>query len=255
MTLTIGAVPYLNAAPLVGTLLDAPPPDVRVVLATPRELARAHSRGDLDAAVLPVVELFRRPELAYVPGIAIATRGATDSVKLHHRTPVERIARVALDAQSLTTNALARVLLESRWRLRPAYVTFDPRDVPPDRLVDVDAAVTIGDASFRPGTLPFVDLGTAWCEWTGLPFVFAVWGYGRGHPEARRIESLLSDAKARGLPRRREWAERQGRAAGLSPEAAVRYLTESIRYDLGIEEEEGMARFRCECERVGALAE
>jgi predicted solute-binding protein len=75
----IGCVPYLNAKPLLegldGVLL-LPPADL---------VGRLVSRA-LDVALLPAIEVLRRG-LEHVPGIAIASPGKTDSVRLHHGRP------------------------------------------------------------------------------------------------------------------------------------------------------------------------
>ncbi|MGC5412947.1 MqnA/MqnD/SBP family protein, partial [Streptomyces sp. DT225] len=64
-------------------------------------------------------------------------------------------------------------------------VTPDYYTCPPDlglMMQEADAAVLIGDAALRANLhdaprlgLQVHDLGAMWKEWTGLPFVFAVW--------------------------------------------------------------------------------
>jgi len=137
----IGCVPYLNAKPLLEGL-DG------VLLLPPADLVGRLISGSLDVALLPAIEVLRRG-LAHVRGIAIASPGKTDSVRLHHAVPVSEIRRVALDRNSRTSNMLTRILLEKRHGLRPTYVVRDPtRGL---SFKAVDAVVTIGDTSFRPG--------------------------------------------------------------------------------------------------------
>jgi len=229
----IGCVPYLNAKPLLEGLED-------VLLLPPADLVGKLASGALDVALLPAIEVLRRG-LAHVPGIAIASPGKTDSVLLHHAVPLPRIRRVALDRNSRTSNMLARILLEKRYGLRPRYVTRDPSKGLSFKAVD--AAVTIGDTSFRPGGVPFLDLGAEWRAFTGRPFVYALWAHRPGHPKAREIASTLRAAKRRGTARIAEIARREAARLKLTPAYCRKYLTESITFDLGPAERAGLKLF------------
>ncbi len=231
--LRLGCVPYLNGRPLVEGLEG-------VVFRPPSELARLLEAGALDAALVPAVEVLRR-RWPCVPGIAIASPGKTDSVRLHHRVEVPDIRRVALDRNSRTSNLLARVILERRYGLRPAYVTRDP-----SRRLDlrgVDAAVTIGDASFRPPKVPFLDLGTEWKAFTGRPIVYALWAHLPGHPRRREIARTLGAARDLGRSRLGAIARREAARLGLTPRFCRAYLAECITYDLGPAERAGLRLF------------
>jgi chorismate dehydratase len=231
--LRIGCVPYLNAKPLIEGLPD-------VLLLPPADLVGRLVSGKLDVALLPAIEVLRRG-LAHIPGLAIASPGRTESVRLYHKVPVGEIRRVALDRNSRTTNMLTRILLEERYGLRPRYVKRDPSR----RLAldGVDAAVTIGDTSFRREGVPFLDLGSEWRDFSGRPFVFALWAYRPGHPRAAEIARTLRAAKARGVPRIAEIARRESKRLGLSTSYATRYLTEWITFDLGPAERAGLRKF------------
>ena len=229
----IGSVPYLNAKPLIEGLEG-------VILLPPADLGRPLLTGKLDVALVSVIEALRH-EWDWVPGIAVASSGTTDSVRLHHRVEVPLVRRVALDRNSRTSNVLARIILEKRHGLRPRYVIRDP-----SRRVSfrgVDAVLTIGDTSFRPLKAPFLDLGTEWKAFTGRPFVYAVWAFLPGHPRARELGETLRRAKKRGLGRIREIARREAKRLDLPPRFCLRYLTENISYDLGPTERAGLKLF------------
>src|SRR5436190_850160 len=229
----IGCVPYLNAKPLLEGL-DG------VLLLPPADLVGRLVAQQLDVALLPAIEVLRRG-LAYVPGIAIASPGKTDSVRLHHAVPVGEIRRVALDRNSRTSNMLTRILLEKRHGLRPTYVLRDPT-----KRLDfkaVDAVVTIGDTSFRPGKTPFLDLGSEWKSFTGKPFVYALWAYRPGHPKAREIVRRLTAAKKRGTAAIPAIAKREAARLKLTPAYCRKYLTKAITFDLGRAERAGLTLF------------
>lgn len=231
--LRIGCVPYLNAKPLVEGLEG-------VRLLPPADLVGLLVSGRLDVALLPSVEVLLR-RLEYVPGLAIASPGRVASVLLRHRVPVREIRRVALDRNSRTSNMLARILLEEKHGLKPVYVRRDPTR----RLSwkGVDAVLTIGDTSFRRESTPALDLGAEWREFTGKPFVFALWALRPGQTRTREIARVLGEARERGGSRIAAIARREAGGLGLTPAFARRYLTECITFDLGPAERAGLKRF------------
>ena len=231
--LRIGSVPYLNSKPLIEGLED-------VLLLPPSDLSRRLARGRLDVALVSSVEIFRHG-WDYVRGVAVASPGKTESVRLFHRVEVSDIRRVALDRNSRSSNVLARIILEKRYGLRPRYLMRDPsRGM---SLRGVDAALTIGDNSFRAAGVPFLDLGTEWMAFTGKPFVYAVWAFRRNHPRAREIARTVRAARDRGVARIPAIARIEARRLGLTPRYCRRYLTEHITYDLGPAERAGFKRF------------
>lgn len=229
----IGCVPYLNAKPLIEGLED-------VLLQPPADLVALLVSRKLDVALLPAVEVLRLG-LDYVPGIAIASPGKTDSVRLHHAVPIRRIRRVALDRNSRTSNMLTRILLEERYKLTPTYVIRDPSKGLSFKAVD--AAVTIGDTSFRPGRVPYLDLGSEWKKFTGKPFVYALWALRPGKPDGEAIAALLRASKKRGTAGIAAIARREAPRLGLTPAYCRRYLTRAIRFDLGPAERAGLKLF------------
>jgi chorismate dehydratase len=241
--LKIGSVPYLNAKPLIEGLAG-------VVERPPSDLTGLLLKGKVDVALVSAVEALRHG-WDWVPGIAVASPGKTDSVRLHHQVDLPSVRRVALDRNSRTSNVLARILLEKRHGLRPTYVERDPSRA--ISFKDVDAVLTIGDTSFRRVGMPFVDLGTAWKEWTGRPFVYAVWAHRPGHPEAREMGAVLREAKARGLARLAAIARREAGRLGVTARFCRRYLTEFITYDLGPAERAGFRLFAKYARELGLL--
>ena len=220
----IGSVPFLNALPLHLALGNP------VILHPPVVLAEKLAGGEVDAALVPVVECLRDAGRGYVlvDGVAIASRGPVESVILALAKEGGPIRSVALDRTSVTSAALTRVLLEKYRGLRPEYR---------EEGQPADAQLWIGDRAleFRRNfpSAAVLDLGEAWQSATGLPFVYALWAV-RPDAATPALARALREAKEAGLRRRGEIA--------ANP-AEHRYLTESIRYDLGTEEKEGLLRF------------
>jgi chorismate dehydratase len=237
----VGAVTYLNAKPLVEGLADDPRIDLSFDL--PSRLADQMTRGELDVGLIPVVELFRG-DYAFVPDVAIASRGPVLSVTLFSRVPWDQIGSVSLDEGSRTSAALAQVLLRKKYHRTPRLEQL-PITVPADDT-STDAVLLIGDRAMKaclPG-YPFAyDLGQEWADWTGLPMVFAVWAV-RDGVELGGVESAFHAAKQRGLDRAGAIAAREAPGLGLDAGFCRRYLDTIITYDLGPKEREGMERFR-----------
>ncbi len=234
----LGAVSYLNAAPHVhGLEHDS---GFRLEREVPSRVARRLHAGEVDLGLIPSIE-YAFGDYAIVPGAAIASRGEVRSVCLFHHGPLERVRRVALDTSSRTSAALVRVLLHERLGRHPQYVPMGPSLV--DMLAVADAALLIGDPALdHEGDAARLDLGQAWLELTGRPFVYAFWA---GRPGAVGSGGVrrLQEALASGLGALPEIAA--AHAAG-DPRRAAKYevyLRDNIVFRLGEEEQEGLREF------------
>ncbi len=234
----LGAVSYLNSEPHVHGL-DRDP-GFRLEREVPSRVARRLHAGEVDLGLVPSIE-YAFGDYAIVPGVAVGSRGPVRSVCLFHHGPLERVRRVALDTSSRTSAALVKILLRERLGRDPQYVPMGPALV--DMLAVADAALLIGDRALdQEGEVARLDLGEAWTQLTGLPFVFAFWAGRAGAVSAagvRRLQSALA-AGREALP------EIAGRyAAGDASRAAKyeSYLRENIVYRLGEDEQAGLREF------------
>tara|TARA_B100001123_G_scaffold418025_1_gene521480 strand:- start:2763 stop:3161 length:399 start_codon:yes stop_codon:yes gene_type:complete len=111
-------------------------------------------------------------------------------------------------------------------------------------LAVADAALIIGDAALELDLdgYRYVDLGQAWTNMTGLPFVYACWT-GRGSAlESEQVQTLVK-AKESGVSNIPSIAETHAVSAPYSASFYRKYLSENIRFDLGDREREGLERF------------
>ena len=247
---TIGAVNYLNTKPLICDL-ELLAPEADLVLDLPSRLADRLEAGELDVALIPVIEYFRAGDYSIVPGISIATRGPVLSVTLFSRVPWSRIKRVALDVGSRTSAALTQILLRKRYGVTPELVSL-----PLDRSAeesDADAVLLIGDRAMQaclPGFSYAFDLGQEWYDWTGLPFVYAVWAVREG-ADLGNVPWALTEAKRRGLARAGRIAFDEAPKLGLDAGFCRRYLSTILHFDLGPREQAGLQHYytlACELE-------
>ena len=238
----IGAVNYLNTKPLICDLEELAP-DAELVLDLPSRLADRLADGSLDVALIPVIEYFRAGTYSVVPDIAIASRGPVLSVTLFSKVPWKDIGRVALDVGSRTSEALTQVVLRNRYGVRPEVVPL-----PIDRAAedaDADAVLLIGDRAMRaclPGFPHAFDLGQEWADWTGLPFVYAVWAVRPG-VDLGGVPEALAEAKRRGLARVGPIAHDEAPRLGLDAGFCRRYLANIIHFDFGPREQAGLHHY------------
>ena len=247
----VACVSYLNAKPLIDGLADD---GIRVSLDVPSALIdRALSPDPPDLTLLPVADLLDHADrLELVPVGGIACAGPTWTVRLYSRVPLGEIHAVHADTDSHTSVRLTRVILRARLGRCPALVPFDAASgaaIP----ADADAVLLIGDKVVtRPperGAFPIeIDLGAAWHELTGLPFVFAAWAGRRDtdRPPTPEREALIAclaarlDANLADLPR---LVATHAAAHGWPAALAADYLGRVLRYRIGPAERRGIDRF------------
>ncbi|MEZ6141517.1 MAG: menaquinone biosynthesis protein [Zavarzinella sp.] len=246
----VGAVEYLNTKPLIENLLQlAPNIDLRLEL--PSKLADQLRVGDLDVALIPVVEYFRGDHYRIIPDVSIASHGPVLSVTLFSRVPWAEIRSVAMDVGSRTSAALTQVLLAKRFGIRP-QITQLPMDVAADDM-STDAVLLIGDRAMQsclPGFTYAYDLGQEWYEWTKLPFVFAVWAV-RADVDLRGIETAFAKARDDGLRQAGFIAQREGPRLHLDPGLCRRYLSNILCFDLSSQELAGLLLFQQYTQELG----
>lgn len=239
-TLRLGSVDSLNAVPLTRGLED------RVTFTTPARLAVLLRAGALDAALLSVTELLANPGYTALDGIAIASRGPVRSVLLAHRRPLRELETVHCDPASLTSVNLLRVLLAEQG----IYPRFEPL---PDyaQASECDAVLLIGDRAldfaFAGHPHQLWDLGAAWWDRTGLPFVYALWTLRPG-ANATGLGAVLGAARARGLAELEAIVAAEHR---YPTDFCREYLTRNIRFELGAEEKRGLIEFARRLRRLG----
>ena len=238
----IGAVSYLNTKPLVAGLEEGAR-EYQVVYDLPSRLADRLADGELDVALIPVVEAVNSSRYTIVSDACIACRGPVWSVKLLSRVSGEKIKTLALDEGSRTSWTLARVLLGQKFGVQPECRTLS---INQDwRATETDAVMIIGDRAMKANAneCPFAwDLGETWRKWTGNPFVFAVWA-AQPSSDLDRLDKILSTARDHGLETIEQIALDQAARYNLSSEECLNYLRDNLHFHLGVEEKTGLDLF------------
>lgn len=246
----IGCVPFLNAKPLVAYYATPEgEAEAEVIFGPPSQLAAWVDRGEVDVALASSYFAAADPGYAIAPGISISSLGAVDSVRLFSKVPLPEIRTLALDESSMTSNHLALLLLAKKYGCRPAAATM-----PPDltrMLSNKDAAVLIGDLGMESDGdgLTVLDLGAAWNELSGLPFVWAVW-LGREGLSDELAASLLH-AKDYGMRHIEDIARAESERLNWPYGRCLRYVAEVIDYDLTDLHIQGFRLYRDLCAEAG----
>jgi chorismate dehydratase len=240
----IGTVPYLNVQPMVWAIEQGlVGNDVKLVPAVPSKLADMLARGECDTAIVSVFEYFRRPELyTYLDAPVIGARDEVFSVMMYSSQPWESLRRVYLDASSLTSVNLFKVLSAEKGLALEYLDTAQhavPRPLPPGTGWVVIGDPAIAEAGKHPCS---VDLGLEWHRLTGLPFVFAAWLVPEGE-RPRGMADLLNRSLEMGLANLEQVARDSAARFGVTAEFALRYFTKYISYHFGKEELAGWNAF------------
>ena len=237
--LRISAISYLNTAPLMwdfehgdaGSAFD-------IAYTIPSQCAASLRDASADIGIIPVAAYTGIPDLVVLPGVAIASRRPVRSILLASKVPLEQIRTVALDASSMTSVALTKVLFAKWWG---GGRTFHA--MPPDleqMLQSHDAGLVIGDPALQIDRSRYItyDLAEEWIRLTGKPFVFAFWAVRRAAlqeaPSEQDLAAVFQESRDHGLAPEnlaqiaRKWAPR----LGLSQSEIKNYLTENIYYFL-----------------------
>jgi chorismate dehydratase len=262
--LRLGRIHYINVLPIYYALdLGYVANGFQMVSGAPAELNDWLFQGHLDVSAISSVEYgchFR--DYLLLPDLSISTEGDVGSVLFFSRTPFHRLSgrEVLLSRASATSAALLKILLHELYGARPRY-RFGPV---PDSFPDgCHGLLAIGDEALRlraAGLCPyFLDLGRAWHELTGLPFVFGVWAarrdFFRERPEdVRFAHQTLLAAKNRGVKAFPEICRLAQKSVKMTQDQLLNYF-QQLQYDLGLRQQEGLTAFFRYLHRFGALAE
>ena len=265
----ISIVEYLNTAPLVRSFTHGPlRGKYELSFTVPSQCAEALRSGAADVAIIPAIEYQRIPDLVILPNLSIASKKSVRSLLLVSKKPIQKVARIALDRSSRSTQALTRILCEKRWRIKPEF--FEAAPDLPAMLQTADAALLIGDPALRlaiasapggrrdsagdlvspaalaglgdSGSVYIYDIVEQWQAMTSLPAVLAVWA-ARREAITPQLVRHFQDSLAFGLQHVDTIASEAAAEMNLPAADLRRYLLENIDYRLNEENLQGLTRY------------
>jgi chorismate dehydratase len=224
----LSAVSYLNTKPFIyGIYKSQLSEHIDLSLDIPSLCAQKLLKGEVDIALTPIAIIPELPQAYIISDYCIGSNGPVRTVCIYSHTPLEQIKRVYLDFHSRTSVMLTRILFENYWKLNPEFIAAEPGY---EQKIEGDTAgLVIGDRTMGlDAHYPYVyDLGQAWTEWTGLPFVFAAWVSTKPvHPEFVR---QFNEALQTGLDHLPELMKILPTVPGFDLED---YYRHNISYDL-----------------------
>ena len=253
----VGRIPYINCYPVYGAVdRGIVPMAAELVDGVPTALNKLMADGAIDVSVVSAVEYARDWErYLLLPDLAISCDGPVQSVMLFSTRPAEELggADVLVSKSSMTSVHLLELLFEHVWKARPTFVPGNAEaadllgasgELPAARLVIGDAALMMRSGAIAH-PFPFgYDLGDAWKQWTGLPFVFAVWVAQRSADTAKAlaVHASLIESRNWGLKHLDVLAHQANATTGVSLAACQEYFA-GLDYGLGYPHLNGLTEF------------
>tara|TARA_Y100001960_G_scaffold327091_1_gene412701 strand:- start:337 stop:1098 length:762 start_codon:yes stop_codon:yes gene_type:complete len=238
---------FLNAQPLLTTLRKREKEfGFQLVLGSPAKIAHLLNKGEIDLGMIPSVEYLRN-KIRYrlLKHFAIISLGPVDTVLLILKKQPERVERIALDAHSMTSAELIKILFRNRFRNTVHYETIsgDPAEL----LRSFDAVLIIGDKAFsarrRLSNQTIIDLSEEWFNQTGKPFVHAVLSVRKDIELGEPILDVLLETETRITESISNLSKMPFDSLGLTSKQCEDYFRNKIRYILDPEALEGLNLF------------
>lgn len=259
--LRLGHIIYSNCLPPHSSIIakkgDLP---FEIIEGIPTELNRLLYEGRVDVSPSSSIEYaVNSGRYLLFPDLSISSRTKAMSIILESRFPLSGLhgKTIALTTASATSIVLLRILLEIWQGIAPRFVSFEQGVDDPSGYSD--AILTIGDIALERGRksgYPHVyDLGWMWHEFTGLPFVFALWqvNYKKNiDKELSVLYDILLGSKEYGLSHLRELAVSGAEQYGIAAETLHDYW-KSLSYDLGDSEINGLMTFYAHSAELGVI--
>lgn len=268
----IGVVSFLNTLPLIDGLegLAAPPgppvsrssapsaaSSVQLRHSVPSllidQLLSDDDADRVDLALCSSIDYQRSPvPLRIVPVGMLGCFGPTLTVRLYADTPLDSLDTVYCDSDSHTSIALMQIVLAERFNIQPRIIRYNAREhVAEHKPVDWPSAMLlIGDkvVTDSPPAVRYphqLDLGAAWAEDTGLPFVFAAWMC-RADADPNHIAVAAAVLERQRLHNRERIAGMVHRHAGprnWPNDLASTYLSTTLQYGWSDAHRTGLEQF------------
>lgn len=206
----------------------------------PARIADMLLNNEIDIGLVPVAIIPRLKEYHIVGEFCIGSEGDVASVCIFSPVPMQEIKTIILDNQSRTSVALAKILLRDYWKQPVDFIQATAEDYR-EKITGTTAALIIGDRALeqRNRTEFIFDLGGAWKNHTGLPFVYAAWIANKVIPP--EFIKGFNEANAWGLNKLAEVIE-ENKKQSPSFDLA-RYYTEHISYHLTTSKRKGLELF------------
>ncbi|MCD6292425.1 MAG: menaquinone biosynthesis protein [Deltaproteobacteria bacterium] len=268
--LNLGQIDYLNCWPLYQQLQESTNNSpITLRSGHPAQLNQELENGTIDISPSSSMLLAVSPKSDYfiLPDIAITSLTEVRSVILLSRQPLSELngCSISLTSHSLTSVFLLKIILFHFQGLAPENITFTTQEFNSDQTKT--AALVIGDQALAlyhepPTGFKVYDLGRLWYQFTGLPFVYALW-IGRKKARQNKNQAII-DLHQRlnkivpALPEKLTGlaslalAEKRGKSS-ITPSQLLAYWQQAISYKLDQQALAGLGLFYQTAKDLGLI--
>ena len=229
----LGVVSFLNTVPLIDGLETIE--GISLIPKVPSSLIGCLEAGEVDLALASSIDYQKSQESLRILQVGLlSSDGPTLTVRLRSRVPIEEVQEVHCDVDSHTSVALLQIVMKDTYGKDIKVIPTEIRNFGESKNYWPESVLMIGDkvVSSTSDHEYELDLGEAWKEKTGLPFVFAIWmGKSDLAPE---IVELATISLERQLKRNKQCLEQIVATAapnrGWNKEEALLYVGETMQY-------------------------
>jgi len=171
--LNIGEIQYANVYPIFHYLKKIKDLSLNFIKGVPSYLNRMMIEGVLDSSALSSIIYAKYPDrFTIVPEISISSIKDVKSVNLFSNKGIKDLngSKIYLTEESGTSIVLLKIIISKFWGIDVEFT---------NEKMGADAYLFIGDMAlfnYYNCSYKFIfDLGKVWYEYTGYPFVYALW--------------------------------------------------------------------------------
>lgn len=237
----VSIVSYLNSKPFLYGLQNSDiAREIELSLDIPSKVAAKLSFNLADVGLIPVAGLEDLDDYQIIGRYCIGAVGKVKTVVLASEVPLVEVETILMDYQSRSSVLLAKVLARFYWKKSFSWENTC-NDFQNSSIKGKTAGVVIGDRVFDiENKYRYIyDLSEEWYNFTGLPFVFAVWAANKKVSES--FENAFNLALQSGIKNMEEIVKlEQPNYQGVD---IARYFEQNISFELDFEKRAGMKRF------------
>ncbi len=261
----LGQISFINCLPVVLPIekghVELP---AQTFYASPAELNRAYSGGNLDLGAMSSFYYLEKGGLQLIPDLSISSDGPVGSVLFFSKVSPHKLndARIAVPSSSATSVNLLRILLLEQLNIRPQIVIENEPSLDNPKTA---GALLIGDRALAfdgdwANKYWRADLGQWWRIQTGLPMVFGLWAarndWVTGHQtQFQSVSAALRNARDFGLNSLLPVIVNEATNRTALPQSRLqRYYQTELNFQFTKRHHDGLQLFHELCQHHGLLA-
>ncbi len=236
----LALVSYINTIPFIEAIRSSKElsDKVDLVIDYPARCAEMITSGEVDGGLLPVGAITPDLESKVLTDYCIGADGYVQTVELFSHKKLEEVDTICLDYQSRTSVRLCKLLAEKVWK--KDFIYKDTKPGFESDIRDNEAVLIIGDRVFKHQNeyAYRTDLAETWKDWTGLPFIFALWV---GNEHVKSVENELNTVFQKSL---KNIARFYKDDLMIDSKTFSDYLSNNISYNLDERKKEAFRLFK-----------